>query len=116
MTKPRIPAAATRIPMVQTTRMQQAPRIGATYRDQGRARQEARLRIWLRDGPTCKGCNKLIDITPGTPDPFELDHTVPLWKGGKDADHNRQCLCPGCHDAKTRGEAAERAMAGRLKD
>lgn len=116
MTKPRIPAATTRIPMAQATRMQQAPRIGATHRDRGRARQEARLRIWLRDGPNCKGCGKLIDITPGTPDPFELDHTVPLWKGGKDADHNRQCLCPDCHDAKTRGEAAERARAGHLKD
>lgn len=96
--------------------MQQAPRIGATYRDRGRGRQEARLRIWLRDGPNCKGCGKLIDITPGTPDPFELDHTVPLWKGGKDADHNRQCLCPECHDAKTRGEAGERAQAGYPKD
>lgn len=107
--RPRIPAAPQRIQMAQATRLQQAPRIGATHRDRGRARQEARLRIWLRDGPNCKGCGKLIDITPGTPDPFELDHTVPLWKGGKDADHNRQCLCPDCHAAKTAREAQERA-------
>ncbi len=110
LSRPRIPAATTRITMAQATRMQQAPRIGATPRDRGRARQEARLRIWLRDGPNCKACGKLIDITPRTPDPFELDHTVPLWKGGKDADHNRQCLCPACHAAKTAREARERAV------
>jgi len=90
---PRIPAAATRITMAQATRIQQAPRIGSTYRDQGRGRREARLRIWLRDGPNCKGCGKLIDITPGTPDPLELDHKTALWLGGKDVDANRQCLC-----------------------
>lgn len=80
-TRPRIPAAATRINMAQATRMQQAPRIGATYRDRGRGRQEARLRIWLRDGPNCKGCGKLIDITPGTPDPFEPGSHGPTLEG-----------------------------------
>ncbi len=51
--RPRIPAAAQRIQMAQATRLQQAPRIGATHRDRGRTRQEAWLRIWLRDGPHC---------------------------------------------------------------
>lgn len=116
--RPRIAAVKPRIQMAQASRLQQAPRSGATQRDRGRGRQAARLRIWLRDGPNCKGCGKLIDITPGTPDPFELDHTMPLWKGGKDNDANRQCLCvqydtqgrkTGCHAEKTAQEAAERA-------
>ncbi len=34
--------------MAQTTRTQHTPHIGATHRGRGRARQEARLRIWLR--------------------------------------------------------------------
>lgn len=107
--KPRIAAAPVRVQMVKAAPLQQAPRIGATARARGRSRQEARLRIWLRDGPHCADCGELIDITPGTPRPFELDHIVPLWKGGQDNDGNRQCLCPGCHSAKTASEAAERA-------
>ena len=110
--RPRIAAVPPRIRMAQPAKLQQAPRIGATRRDRGRGRQEARLRIWLRDGPNCMGCGKLIDITPGTPDPFELDHTVPLWAGGQDNDANRQCLCPTCHQAKTAREAAGRARGG----
>lgn len=98
--------------MAQASRIQQAGRIGATERDRGRARQAARLRVWLRDGPHCQSCGKLIDITPDTPDPFELDHVVPLWMGGQDVDSNRQCLCPDCHKAKTAREAAGRARAG----
>lgn len=72
-----------------------------------------RLRIWLRDGPNCAACGELIDITPGTARPFELDHTIPLWAGGKDIDSNRQCLCPLCHAGKTAREAAERAQGWR---
>lgn len=110
--RPRIPAAAQRISMAQGRRIAQAPRIAATPRQRGRARQEARLRIWLRDGPNCKGCGELIDITPRTDRPFELDHVIPLWGGGKDEDDNRQCLCPACHAAKTAREAAERSRGG----
>lgn len=117
--RPRIPAAPTRIQMVGVRKLQQAPRLGATARSRGRARQEARLRVWLRDGPRCACCGELVDITPGTTRPFELDHIVPLWQGGEDTDDNRQCLCVtydasgnklGCHVEKTAREAAERAQ------
>lgn len=109
--KPRIAAALVKVQMVRAEQIPQAQRIGSTARARGRARQEARLRIWLRDGPNCAACGELIDITPGTTRPFELDHIVPLWKGGQDNDGNRQCLCPGCHKDKTTAEAAERAGA-----
>lgn len=119
--RPRIPAAPTRIQMVGVRKLQQAPRLGATARSRGRARQEARLRVWLRDGPRCACCGELVDITPGTTRPFELDHIVPLWQGGEDTDDNRQCLCViyddqgnklGCHVEKTAREATERAGQG----
>lgn len=115
--KPRIKALPPRIQMASPRKLQQAPRFGATGRARGRARQEARLRIWLRDGPRCACCGELIDITPGTSRPFELDHIVPLWQGGEDTDANRQCLCVsydaegnkrGCHAEKTAREARER--------
>ena len=109
--KARITAAPVRVQMVKVEQVSRAQRIGATARARGRARQEARLRIWLRDGPNCAACGELIDITPGTDRPFELDHIVPLWKGGQDNDGNRQCLCPDCHKTKTAAEAAERAGA-----
>jgi 5-methylcytosine-specific restriction endonuclease McrA len=42
-----------------------------------------------------------------------VDHIVPLWKGGSDADSNKELLCQApCHDAKTAREAAERARDG----
>ena len=103
--------------MVGGRKLQQAPRLGATGRARGRSRQEARLRIWLRHGPRCAGCGELVDITPGTTRPFELDHIVPLWQGGEDTDANRQCLCvtyeakgakAGCHPQLRSGSASAR--------
>lgn len=106
--RPRIPSLPLRIQLADGVKLQQAQRIGSTARARGRARQDARLRIWLRDSPRCAGCGDLIDITPGTSRPFELDHTTPLWEGGADSDENRQCLCIPCHQAKTAAEAARR--------
>lgn len=119
--RPRIPAAQTRVQMIGARKLALAPRLGAMGRARGRARQEARLRIWLRDGPRCACCGELVDITAGTARPFELDHIVPLWQGGEDTDANRQCLCVtydaegnkrGCHVEKTAREATERARQG----
>jgi hypothetical protein len=115
--RPRISALPLRIQMADSRKLLQAPRLGATGRARGRSRQEARLRIWLRVGPHYACCGELIDITPGTSRPFELDHIVPLWQGGEDTDDNRQCLCVsydaegnkrGCHVEKTAREATER--------
>lgn len=65
----------------------------------GRALQARRLAVWTRD-PTCAMCGRLTDYPGG----FELDHTVPLFKGGKDTEANCQVLCKGvngCHHKKT---------------
>lgn len=64
----------------------------------GAAGVARRLRIWSKN-PHCAMCGKLTDYPSG----FQIDHKVPLYKGGADQDENLQVLCSpsGCHDKKT---------------
>jgi 5-methylcytosine-specific restriction protein A len=70
----------------------------ADGRMRGRKLQARRLKVWAQD-PRCAVCRKLTAY----PDGFQLDHKVPLFKGGEDTDANCQVLCApnGCHDRKT---------------
>ena len=38
-----------------------------------------------------------------------VDHRVPLWAGGREADDNRQAISVECHDLKSAHETACRA-------
>lgn len=58
--------------------------------------------------PLCVTCEAEGRVRLAT----ELDHIVPLWEGGHEADSNRQGLCEDCHKAKTAIEAARRASLG----
>jgi 5-methylcytosine-specific restriction protein A len=62
----------------------------------GRKLQATRLRLWAK-GPLCKTCNRLTRY----PDGFELDHKLPIHKGGDNTDGNLQILCPECHLKKS---------------
>lgn len=67
-------------------------------RIRGRKGQELRKRRLLRTDYLCEMCQaegimRLAD---------EVDHIIPLAKGGKDIDENTQNLCRSCHDKKTR--------------
>lgn len=65
----------------------------------GRRLQAARLRIWTAC-PNCAECGRLTAWPRG----FDLDHKVPLFKGGTNDDANLQVLCngpDGCHERKT---------------
>jgi len=53
-----------------------------------------RRRMLLRE-PQCRRCG-----APAT----EVDHVVPLWKGGGEDEGNLQALCRSCHGAKTAWE------------
>ncbi|HBO1489874.1 TPA: HNH endonuclease, partial [Pseudomonas aeruginosa] len=53
-------------------------------------------------------CGKLCDFPSG----FELDHNVPLFKGGEDTEENCQVLCSGpdgCHAKKTNADLGRRS-------
>jgi hypothetical protein len=39
----------------------------------------------------------------------EVDHTLPLWAGGREADDNRLSLSTDCHAKKSAREAEMRA-------
>ena len=46
----------------------------------------------------CNHCRVLLDYT------YEIDHIVPLYKGGSNTTSNLQALCRNCHGKKTLSE------------
>ena len=43
----------------------------------------------------CKKCNQVLDAT------YEVDHVIPLYKGGDNDVSNLEALCRNCHGKKT---------------
>ena len=76
-------------------------------RIRGRASQRMRDQTLSAD-PLCVHCRAAGRIAAAT----EVDHTIPLWQGGRDDQSNRQGLCRACHTAKSAAEAAQRARGG----
>lgn len=56
---------------------------------------ELRLKIMKRDSYTCQICHKLC-----TPNEIEIDHIIPVSKGGKSIESNLQVLCASCNRKK----------------
>jgi 5-methylcytosine-specific restriction enzyme A len=71
-------------------------------RTRGYALQKIRKRILGRN-PLCVRCNAAGRTRLAT----EVDHIVPLHKGGEDSDSNRQGLCSECHVEKTREDLGQ---------
>ncbi|RYF76810.1 MAG: HNH endonuclease [Comamonadaceae bacterium] len=99
-----IATAPQRVQMANGTRLQQAPRISATPRQRGRKWMKAREQ-WLSANPLCSDCQAAGHVTEAR----EVDHIVPLWKGGSDEPGNYASLCVAHHKVKTALETAERA-------
>ena len=70
----------------------------STPRIRGRKGRYLRDR-WLSWNPTCAICEAMTP--PRYTVATEVDHIVPLFKGGADDDSNRQSACAPCHEAKT---------------
>lgn len=87
----------------------------ASRRITGDKLTKRRLAVWTRN-PHCARCGRLVAYPRG----FDLDHIIPLYAGGEDAEGNCQILCnasefevyrddgsldveatKGCHYAKT---------------
>jgi len=58
---------------------------------------QRRRKLWFTLHPLCVACQKKGVTSMAT----ELDHVVPLFKGGADDQSNLQGLCPTCHEQKT---------------
>ncbi len=71
-------------------RRDQSPRI------RGRALQRIRAAHFAAE-PRCVACLAKGKLRAAT----DLDHRVPLFKGGPDTAQNRQGLCAECHKVKT---------------
>jgi 5-methylcytosine-specific restriction protein A len=67
-----------------------------------------RTRILARDGHTCVQCGRRAT---------DVDHTVPAYLGGTDADDNLRSLCNECHARKSssEGHAAMRQARARTR-
>jgi 5-methylcytosine-specific restriction enzyme A len=73
------------------------PSSATPKRKAGRWLMERNQRIKERDGFRCAHCGRVSEAV-------DVDHIVPLAKGGRDEDGNLQLLCRGpglCHDRKS---------------
>ena len=87
-------------PRVQTVDLRRGVGAG-TERIRGGKLTKIRERILLRDLYTCRRCGRV-----GTD--LVVDHIVPLFSGGLEADSNRQLLCQSCHLVKSEREEKAR--------
>jgi 5-methylcytosine-specific restriction protein A len=97
-----------RAPTLSSRLSQQSSRLPmsaplATPRITGLTLQAIRRRHFEQN-PLCVHCQAKGRVVAA----IELDHIIPLWKGGADSAENRQGLCGDCHALKTSSEQRER--------
>ena len=77
---------------------------------QKRTFQESHKRIVAsKQAWQCASCNIML------PSAFQVDHVIPLWKGGIDCISNAVAICANCHAQKTQQESIERTLLKRTK-
>lgn len=83
-----------RVPMMQVSNWQSG---SSTPRLRGR-RWVERRKAWLLSQPLCQDCLEEGRINAQD---LEVDHVVPLFKGGKDDESNYRTRCKTHHQLKT---------------
>lgn len=63
---------------------------------------------FLSKHPLCAMCMRRGSLTPGA----QVDHVIPLYKGGLDIDANKQTLCDACHKIKTAADCGKTRHPG----
>jgi len=107
MLRSRIPELGARISEAKPTGNRYSGRSNAG-RLRGRTLQRRNDRIKLRDKHTCAACGRISTD-------HDVDHRIPLFQGGTEADDNCQLLCTGegrCHDQKSRTERGQKPAKG----
>jgi 5-methylcytosine-specific restriction protein A len=99
MLKPRLVATSTSRVATVTARPDTTERI------RGRKWMKIKTDVLIATDHYCVECQKQGISTIAA----EVDHVVPLWKGGTNERSNLQGLCEAHHARKTAREAAERA-------
>lgn len=94
-------------PRVPTLKRTSATPYATTPRQRGSAWMKTRDRILRRDNGLCQ-CDE-CQAAGRVRLAHEVDHRIPLWKGGADSDENLQAINTDCHARKTAAEAKERA-------
>lgn len=61
--------------------------------ERGKVSNKLRFAIYARDGKRCRKCGRRTDD-------LEIDHIIPIAKGGKSTPDNLQTLCRACNKAK----------------
>lgn len=69
----------------------------------GRTLQRMRKRV-MQDQPLCVNCEERGLVAAGE----ELDHILPIFKGGSNDSSNLQMLCGECHRKKTAADLGVR--------
>jgi len=64
--------------------------------------QELCRKVAIRDNFTCRKCNRHRDTCKALGIGMEVDHIVPISRGGSDSILNLQYLCKNCHAKRPR--------------
>ena len=68
------------------------PPLTDEVRERRRVTSDVRLRIFERDGYECRSCEANSSL--------EIDHVIPISRGGSSDDDNLQVLCASCNRSK----------------
>ncbi|AQQ67478.1 HNH endonuclease [Microbulbifer agarilyticus] len=88
--------------------MQGKYRGSAHQRGYGARWKRIRDRVMLRDRHLCQPCERENRITPAK----AVDHIIPKFEGGTDADSNLEAICDPCHRKKTQQESIRARKGG----